>query len=99
MRIYISGRISGNENAGVEFTAACAKVREMYPEADIFNPMGMLQELGNSLHFGYDEFMHMDMAFLKLCDAIAMVPGWEASRGANREYGYATGTGMQVILL
>lgn len=99
MRIYISGRISGNENAGVEFTSACGKVREMYPEADIFNPMGALYELGNSLHFAYAEFMHMDMAFLKLCDAIAMIPGWESSRGANMEYGYATGTGMKIIYL
>ena len=99
MRIYISGRISGNENAGVEFTQACEKVKKMYPEADIFNPMGMLQMIGDDLHFGYDEFMHMDMAFLQLCDVIAMVPGWEESRGENREYGYATGTGMQVIFL
>lgn len=99
MRIYISGRISGNENAGDEFSQAFQKVREMYPDADIFSPMGPTYELGKGLHFGYDDFMHIDMAFLQLCDAIAMIPGWEASRGANREYGYATGTGKQVILL
>lgn len=99
MRIYISGRISGNGNAGSEFREAFQKVREMYPDADIFNPMEAARELGKSLHFDYDDYMRIDMAFLQLCDAVAMIPGWESSRGANREYGYATGTGMQVILL
>ena len=99
MRIYISGRISGNENAGSEFTWACRKVRETYPDADIFNPMGKSRELGEGLHFSYDEYLRIDMAFLELCDAVAMIPGWEASRGANMEYGYAVGTGKQVILL
>lgn len=99
MRIYISGRISGNENAGSEFSQAYQQVREMYPDADIFNPMGPTKELGESLHFAYDEFVQIDLAFLKLCDAVAMIPGWERSRGANMEYGYAVGTGMQVIQL
>lgn len=74
MRIYLSGRISGNADAGVQFSQAYEEVKKQYPGADIFNPMGMLQ----------------------LCDTIAMIPGWEESRGANREYGYAVGTGMQV---
>lgn len=99
MRIYLSGRISGNADAGVQFGRAHEEVRKRYPGADVFNPMGMLQMIGDDLHFDYDEFMHMDMAFLQLCDAIAMIPGWEESRGANREYGYAVGTGMRVILL
>jgi hypothetical protein len=35
---------------------------------------------------GYDDFLRMDLEWLRLCDAIVLLPGWRASRGAQLEY-------------
>ena len=41
----------------------------------------------------------MDVSFLLLsmADTIYMLNGWENSKGANREYGYALGRGYAVV--
>ena len=37
----------------------------------------------------YEEYMKMSMCMLDMCDYIYLLKGWQESRGANREYGYA----------
>jgi len=37
----------------------------------------------------HEEYMKMSLCMLSLYDAIYLLEGWEESRGANREYGYA----------
>lgn len=37
----------------------------------------------------YEEYMKMSMCMLDMCDYIYLLKGWQDSRGANREYGYA----------
>ena len=41
--------------------------------------------------------MEIDIRLIDLCDAIYMIRGWEMSRGANREYGYALGKGKVIM--
>lgn len=46
----------------------------------------------------YEDYMKMALAMLDLCDAIYMLSDWEKSCGANREYGYALGKDMIILV-
>ena len=41
--------------------------------------------------------MNIDLYLMDMCDAIYLLTGWENSRGANREYGYALGKEFTII--
>lgn len=41
--------------------------------------------------------MRMYFELLDICDAIYMLDGWENSKGANREYGFAVAKGMRLM--
>lgn len=41
--------------------------------------------------------MEIDLCLLELCDAICMLKGWQESKGANREYGYALAKDITII--
>lgn len=45
----------------------------------------------------YEEYMKMSMCMLDMCDYICMLKGWQDSRGANREYGYALAKDKTII--
>lgn len=40
--------------------------------------------------------MRMYFESLDICDAIYMLDGWENSKGANQEYGFAKGKGIEI---
>lgn len=44
-------------------------------------------------------YMRMALAQLVTCDAIALLPGWTASRGARLEHKVAVELGMRVVVL
>ena len=57
----------------------------------------------NTAHFeelckraGYEDFMQGCLDIISRCDALVMIPGWEESPGAQREYQYATSLGMPI---
>ena len=84
MRVYISGGITGVENYKHYFDKAEEKLKSEGHE--VINP-AVFDELLPKLT--YEEFMKFDIFLLDMCDAIYMLKGWQKSRGANREYGYA----------
>lgn len=93
MRVYISGPIAGHEDYMERFLEA-----EKHLEGKdyfVFNPAAVDTELPYDLT--YEEHMYLDMGMLTMCDAIYMLKGWQESRGANREYGYALGRGIKVM--
>lgn len=45
----------------------------------------------------HEEYMKMSFCMLSMCEAIYMMKGWEASKGANQEYGYAVAKDMLII--
>ena len=91
MRVYISGPITGHDDYKEKF----AKVeKELTAKGHIaINPA----RLNDLVELTYEEYMQMDMLLLSFCDAIYMLPGWQQSRGANREYGYALGAGKTIL--
>ena len=87
MRIYISGGITGVENYREAFEKAHEKLTK--GGHDVINPSFYADALPK---LSYEEYMKVGLYFLSMCDAIYMLKGWENSRGANREYGYALAT-------
>jgi hypothetical protein len=55
----------------------------------------------NSAHLGgampYDFWIAECFAFLAVCDACVMLPGWESSPGAQRERAFALAHGVRVF--
>ncbi len=91
--VYISGPMTGlpdfNYPAFAERAAAWrAKGWTVRNPADHF---------GGAQDRTYAEYMRADVADLLAVSAIAMLPGWEKSRGANLEIGLARALGLPVL--
>lgn len=94
-RLYISGPITGVKNYKRIFQGAKdALTAKGY---DVVNPAELTEVIGDS--FTYDEILAIDLDLLARCDAVVQLPGWENSRGANVEYGYALAADKIIIKL
>ena len=59
-------------------------------------------ELGAALpldQMSYEDIMKIDMELLATADYLVQLPGWEDSKGANRELGFALGTDKIIVSL
>ena len=95
MRLYISGPITGVSNYKRIFQGA--KDALLAKGYDVVNPAELTEVIGDS--FSYDEILAIDLDLLARCDAVVQLPGWENSRGANVEYGYALAADKIIIKL
>lgn len=93
MKIYISGAITGTDDYMERF--AKAEKELTVKGCSVINPAKVNAQLPEDT--SYDDYMKMSFCMLDMCDAIYMLDGWEESRGANREYGYAIAKGKKVI--
>lgn len=92
-RIYISGPITGTDHYQEAFKKA---EEELGKEGfETVNPASVFQALPDGME--YEEIMAVDLCLLNMCSSIYMLEGWEKSRGANREYGYALAKGMRIL--
>lgn len=93
MRVYISGPITGHKDYMLNFEDAETYLTEQ--GYIVFNPAAVNSQMPTEIT--YEEYMEFDMKMLSMCDAIYLLEGWEQSRGANREYGYALAKSMVVM--
>ena len=91
MKIYISGPITNVLDYKEKFARAEQNLKAKYPDAEIINPTVL-----DKLPLTYDEYMELDLRLLGICEGIYMLKGWEDSKGANREYGYALAKGKAI---
>ena len=92
--IYLSGPVTGNEEAIHDFARAEALAEKLYPDALIFNPMKIA---AGTPDLSYEEILDLDIMILdRFCDHILMIRGWWGSRGANRELGFAIAKGFHI---
>jgi len=81
--------MTGNPNFKHDFTAA----------ADVLTKEGyvVLNPATHPSGLSYEAYMRIDMAMLKECDAICLLPGWLDSRGASFEKHLAEILGLKVF--
>ncbi|NYT38892.1 DUF4406 domain-containing protein [Allopusillimonas soli] len=91
MRIYISGPMTGLQDLNFPtFRSNAAKLRGA--GYTVVNPA----ELCTDPNQRWEDCLRKDLAELVACDGVAMLPGWEASRGARLERYIALELGMVV---
>jgi|SRR5579875_4104730 len=94
MKVYISGPMSGLPDYNYPaFFRAAEVIHELGDEP--INPAEGVPDL----HQPWVWYMRRALRMLLDADAVAMLPGWEASKGARLEYVIAQQLGMPVIEL
>ena len=92
-RIYIAGPMTGlAEHNFPAFHAAADRLRQA--GWDVVNPA---ENFGGRTDLPRETYLRADVVLLVGCDAIAMLPDWEDSRGAKLEYLLARELGMPVV--
>jgi hypothetical protein len=92
-RIYLSGPMTGIEAFNYPFfNAEAERLRGM--GYDVVNPA----EVNPDATVTWHECLRKDVAALVTCDAIALLDGWEHSKGAHLELHIAHRVGMEVLI-
>ncbi|MFZ2541677.1 MAG: dATP/dGTP pyrophosphohydrolase domain-containing protein [Gallionella sp.] len=92
-RIYLSGPMSGLP--GHNFPAFHAQAAQLRASGYIVVNPAETDHNGKS----WEDCLRTDIKELCTCDTIALMPGWERSKGANLELHVAHRVGMEVIHL
>lgn len=92
IRCYLAGPMSGLPELNFPaFHQAAASLRAS--GYDVVNPA----EINADPTAGWTTCMRQDIAQLVTCDAIALLPGWQKSRGAKLEHHIAIQLAMREI--
>lgn len=91
MKVYIAGKITGNENYKAEFAEAEEKLRELGHIP--LNPAVLPEGLEKA------DYMRICLAMLDSADAIAPLLSWTRSDGAAIEVSLARYTGKKQIAM
>lgn len=101
MRIYISGPITGMPAGNrPAFTAAALQLQGL--DHTVINPHDVGDLVEQRMHPkepGWSNYMRTDIVALMCCDAVALLDGWQLSRGSTVERGLAIDLGMTVMPL
>jgi hypothetical protein len=94
MRLYLAGPMTGIPDLNFPaFHAAAARLRAS--GHDVVNPA----EINSDPNAKWVDCMRQDIAQLVTCHGIALLPGWEKSKGARLERHIANQLGMAEIFV
>lgn len=91
---YLSGPITGNLNYMQQFDRAASELAQA--GYDVINPAALDRVIPTS-RLSYDTIMNLDLELLALADYLVQMPGWEDSKGCNRELGFAQARDLIVV--
>lgn len=95
-KIYLSGPVSGRplEEAREQFAQVEKFIQNKFGRENIvvFNPMTFNTYAPEKK---WQDYMHTCLSVLEMCDVILMIDGWQNSIGAQVEYLYAYGCGVE----
>ena len=89
MKVYLSGKITGDSNYRQKFNTMTEELLS-YGYV-VFNPAVLPDG------FEYSDYMALDLLILSRCDAIFILRDWKNSPGARLEYEEAKRLGLQVL--
>lgn len=91
VRIYLAGKITGDNAYRSKFERASAGLRLL----------GYIVMSPAILPYGWEwgDYMHICRAMIDVCDMIAMLPDWKESRGAREEHAYAQARRMPTLYI
>ena len=93
-RVYLSGPMTGIAEFNYPaFMAAEAELRRI--GYDVVNPANVKPDGVPS----WVNYLRADLRAMLTCDAIALMPGWENSKGARMELFVASGVEMKVLFV
>lgn len=92
-RLFISGGISGVPNYKEHFRRAQEQLYKL--GYDTVNPADIVGRDG----WKWFDWMKASIELLLTCDGVALLPGYQYSKGANIEYALAESLGMPVRMV
>ena len=101
MLIYVSGKYSGKDKQEIsENIRAARRVAILLWEQGhaVICPHLNTAHFEEDCQASYDQYIQGDLQMIARCDAMAMVDGWEESKGANIEKEYAESLGIPVYV-
>lgn len=92
--VYISGKITGDPGFKEKFQEWRERL-VLSGAARVINPCRLLdaQEHAHT----YEEYMEVDLMFVRRCEAILMLPCWVNSPGAQAEHALAVSLKKEVV--
>lgn len=81
--VYLSGAITSDPNFKEKF-AEWEEIAKASGALRVFNPVRLLQP-----GYEYEEYMEVDLIFVRRAECIIMLPCWSTSPGAKAERAYA----------
>ena len=87
-KIYIAGKITGEENYRQKFKAAQDELEARGQR--VMNPAILPPG------FDYEDYMRICFAMIDVCDAVYFLADWRDSPGATREHEYASRLGKVI---
>jgi hypothetical protein len=96
MKLYLSGPMTGIPEFNFPaFHKAAASLRASGYE--VVNPAEL--DAADTTPMAWEDYLRRDLRVLLDCQGIALLPGWENSRGAKLESTVALALGMRPIYL
>lgn len=106
MKIYLAGPMRGIKNFNIEaFAAAAIRLRleghEVFSPAEKGCEVEVMENpsLANSLEFRRRVFSLDTDYICNHAEAVAMLPGWRLSKGAQAEHALADAIGIKIMYL
>lgn len=98
IKFYIAGPVTGRKRSEYIYQfwrmERMLEIEAKYKDIEIkvFNPVTRFMKYKGS----YDGIMEECFKLIDEADAVIFLNGWEKSRGANMEYGYAVAKGKEI---